>query len=79
MKTILGNFSPELSATLENCGKHKTYKDSQEVFAEGAPATFLPIVISGAVKMIRTNVDRDSFIYVSGKHDGRQPSADAVQ
>jgi len=56
MKTILGNFSPELSATLENCGKHKTYKDSQEVFAEGAPATFLPIVISGAVKMIRSPV-----------------------
>ena len=33
----------------------------------------------GGVKMIRTNVDRDSFIYVSGKHDGRQPAADAVQ
>jgi len=32
----------------------------------------------GAVRMVSPNVDRDSFIFISGKHDGRQPSADAV-
>ena len=56
MKTLLANFTPELFAVLETCGTRRTYNEGQEVFAEGAPAAFLPIVVSGAVKMIRSPV-----------------------
>jgi prepilin-type N-terminal cleavage/methylation domain-containing protein len=50
-----------------------------QAFSSEHPNVVQFCMADGAVKMIKTNVDRDSFIFVSGKHDGRQPSADAVQ
>jgi CRP/FNR family transcriptional regulator len=54
MKQLLENASPALTAILEERGHKRTYSNDQEIFAEGDAAEFLPIVISGAVKMIRS-------------------------
>jgi len=63
MKKLLANISPELTNTLEAIGVRRKYNAGQEIFAEGSPAEFLPIVISGAVKMIRSpEVGRDIII-----------------
>ena len=56
MKKLFGNLSPDLKAALEACGHRRSYGDGEEIFAEGAKAEFLPIVISGGVKMIRSPV-----------------------
>lgn len=54
MKQLLANINTELSATLISRGHKRSYSSDQEVFAEGDSAEFLPIVISGAVKMFRS-------------------------
>lgn len=53
MKQLLENISPELTAVLERSGHRRSYSAEQEIFVEGSEAHFLPVVISGAVKMIR--------------------------
>ena len=63
MKQLLTNLSSDLHALLEQRGTRKTYAIGREIFSEGSPAEFLPIVISGAVKMIRSpEVGRDIII-----------------
>src|SRR5215218_2996119 len=63
MKRLFGNISPELSQMLETSGRRHNYSAGEEIFSEGTPAEFLPIVISGAVKMIRSpEVGRDIII-----------------
>ncbi|MBK8466225.1 MAG: Crp/Fnr family transcriptional regulator [Chloracidobacterium sp.] len=54
MKQLLENASPALTAILQKRGHKRAYNQDQEIFAEGDVAEFLPIVISGAVKMIRS-------------------------
>jgi CRP/FNR family transcriptional regulator len=56
MKKLSGNISVALLKELETRGRRKVYGEGEEIFAEGEPAEFLPIVISGAVKMIRSPV-----------------------
>ena len=56
MKKLFGNLSSDLKSALDACGHRRTYVDGEEIFAEGAQAEFLPIVISGGVKMIRSPV-----------------------
>lgn len=53
MKPLLENISAELVEKLESIGFKRSYGQDQEVFARGDKADFLPIVLSGAVKMIR--------------------------
>jgi len=53
MKPLLENISPELIEKLESIGHKRSYSEDQEIFARGDKAEFLPIVLSGAVKMIR--------------------------
>jgi CRP/FNR family transcriptional regulator len=63
MKQLLATSSPELAAVLEVRGRRHTYSAGQEIFSEGTPAEFLPIVISGGVKMIRSpEIGRDIII-----------------
>jgi CRP/FNR family transcriptional regulator, cyclic AMP receptor protein len=63
MKRLFGNIGPGLAAVLETNGRRHRYNAGEEIFSEGAPAEFLPIVISGAVKMIRSpEVGRDIII-----------------
>jgi CRP-like cAMP-binding protein len=54
MKSLLDNLSPELIEKLRSRGHQRIYGEGQEIFIRGSKAEFLPIVISGAVKMIRT-------------------------
>ena len=63
MKKLLTNISPEHAAILDASGRRLRYAAGEEIFSEGSPAGFLPIVISGAVKMIRSpEVGRDIII-----------------
>jgi len=53
MKKFLTNVSPELVGMLETAGRRR-YNPGQEILLEGSKAKFLPIVVSGRVKMIRS-------------------------
>ncbi|MBK8305281.1 MAG: cyclic nucleotide-binding domain-containing protein [Chloracidobacterium sp.] len=53
MKPLLENISPELLEKLKSSGHKRSYGEDQEIFTRGDKADFLPIVLSGAVKMIR--------------------------
>ncbi len=53
MKPLLENISSELGKRLLAGGHHRTYNEGSVIFERGDSADFLPIVISGAVKMIR--------------------------
>jgi CRP/FNR family transcriptional regulator, cyclic AMP receptor protein len=52
MKPQLETFSPELIELLQRLGRKRSFVEDEEVFAGGTDALFLPIVISGRVKMI---------------------------
>ena len=53
MKQTFLDFSLDLTSRLEQVGHRRTYPADAEIFAEGDPASFLPIIESGSVKMIR--------------------------
>lgn len=53
MKTLLDIATPELLEILFKNGHKKTFWESDIIFAEGEPAVFLPIVLTGKVKMVR--------------------------
>lgn len=46
-------FDPELNREIHENGIVRTFGPNQQVFAEGDDATFLPIVVSGRIKMVR--------------------------
>lgn len=52
MKPLIGNIGDELTATIFKRARKRVFNENEEVFSEGEPATFLPIVLSGKVKMI---------------------------
>ena len=52
MNSLLSNITDELSQLLHKHGKVRTFGEDQEVFAGGDAADFLPVVLSGRVKMI---------------------------
>lgn len=53
MKDLLKNLGPELAAKIMQLGTTRSYASNQSVFFEGDAATFLPIVMSGTVKLVR--------------------------
>ena len=53
MKPLLQNFSPELYEKIIKAGRPKDFGEEEQIFAEGDEARFLPIVLSGSVKMVR--------------------------
>lgn len=53
MKPLLRNFTPELTQSLLKLGIKKIFSANEHIFSEGEQATFLPIVLSGRVKMVR--------------------------
>lgn len=53
MKPLLEISSAELVITLHKKGSERIFGENQEIFAEGETAFFLPIVLSGKVKMVR--------------------------
>ena len=52
MKPLLQSVSPEVIELLHSRGRKRRFFEDEEVFAGGAEALFLPIIISGKVKMI---------------------------
>lgn len=52
MKRLLENISPELINVLEKRGGKHIFRENEEIFAEAEQAEFLPIVLTGSVKMI---------------------------
>jgi CRP/FNR family cyclic AMP-dependent transcriptional regulator len=50
---IADHFSTELTDTLFVAGTRKSIGSNQPLFFEGDEATFLPIVLSGKIKMVR--------------------------
>ncbi len=52
MGTSLEKFSAELKGLLLKAGRKRTFGEGQEIFAGGDAAVFLPIVLSGRVKML---------------------------
>jgi CRP-like cAMP-binding protein len=53
MDVLLQNFSQELNPTLMKLGVKKIFSANELIFSEGEEATFLPIVLTGKVKMVR--------------------------
>lgn len=51
MTPLLQNISDGLNKKLLEIGAHHRYDEDVEIFAEGDPAAFLPVVMSGSVKM----------------------------
>ncbi|MGE3468086.1 MAG: Crp/Fnr family transcriptional regulator [Pyrinomonadaceae bacterium] len=52
MKPLLHQVGDELAARLIARGQKHIFHEGEEIFAEGERAVFLPVVISGRVKMI---------------------------
>jgi CRP/FNR family transcriptional regulator len=52
MKPLLESVGPEVIELLQTSGRRRRFSEDEEVFAGGAAALFLPIVVSGRVKMI---------------------------
>jgi CRP-like cAMP-binding protein len=53
MKPVLEIVSPELLKNIHKLGNKKSFFESEVVFAEGEKCDYLPIVLSGKVKMVR--------------------------
>ena len=70
MKKFFLNASAPLKSAIEASGRRRSYASGQEIFAEGATSDFLPIVISGGVKMIRSPVaGKEVIIGIFGEGD----------
>jgi len=52
MKPLLDDISEELASTLIKRGNKREFTENEEIFAEGDKASFLPIVVSGRIKMV---------------------------
>lgn len=52
MKPVIGALSNELTNRISELARKRTFYEGEQVFAEGETADFLPIVVSGSVRMI---------------------------
>ncbi len=53
MEDLLKNLGGELADRIIRSGTTRSYASNQSIFFEGDTATFLPIVMSGTVKLVR--------------------------
>jgi len=53
MNSLVNNFGDDLTDRILLSGKSKPFGPNQPIFFEGDEATFLPIVLSGTVKMVK--------------------------
>lgn len=53
MDNLLQNLGAEISDKILKLGTKRQFDSNQFIFSEGDPATYLPIVISGRVKLVR--------------------------
>lgn len=68
MKPLLEIGSLELIESLKKAGRTKIFNDGAEIFAEGERAGFLPVILSGKVKMIHfLEAGKEVIIGIFGK------------
>ena len=53
MNSLIQNVSTELADEIRSIGHLRSYSEGAEIFAAGDPAGFLPIVVTGRVKMVK--------------------------
>lgn len=53
MKPLLQNISAGLADLLERRGRKRVYAEDEVIFAEDDAASFLPVILSGRVKMVQ--------------------------
>jgi CRP-like cAMP-binding protein len=53
VKPLLQNISGGLAELLERRGRERVFAEDEEIFAEGDSADFLPIILSGRIKMVQ--------------------------
>ncbi len=53
MKSFLKTATSDLLRQLEKFGHKKSFSEGTEIFKEGEKAAFLPIILSGKIKMVR--------------------------
>lgn len=53
MNTLFESASPSLIEQIFKIGSRKTFSESEIIFAEGEKAKFLPVIVSGGVKLVR--------------------------
>lgn len=67
MKSLLQNISSNLAETLGKRGNKRVFTDGEEIFAEGDAAVFLPIILTGRVKMVQfPEVGKEVIIGIFG-------------
>lgn len=82
MNDLLENFAGDLSNRVLLSGAAKTFGPNQPIFFEGDKATFLPIVLSGSVKMVKfPEVGKEVIIGIfhSGQAFAIPPAMDGKQ
>ena len=52
MTALLRSIGEDLTGLLHNCGRTHSFAANEEIFAGGDAAAYLPVVLSGSVKMI---------------------------
>jgi len=79
MDTLLQNLGQKLSETLIRLGTRKIFSANELIFSEAEEATFLPIVLTGRVKMVRyPEVGKEVIlgIFQSGEMFAMPPALD---
>lgn len=69
MKPLLLSISDDLTGLLQKYGRTHSYAGNEEVFGGGDKATFLPVVLSGSVKMIHF-LEPGKEVIINIFHDG---------
>jgi CRP-like cAMP-binding protein len=69
MKALIGNISDDLAAILKQRGRTRLFRENEEIFAEGDDASFLPIVLSGSIKMIHF-LEQGKEVIIGIFHEG---------
>lgn len=70
MKNFLKTASPELLKKLNEYGRPKIFAENARVFSEGEAAEFLPLILSGKIKMMRfPEVGREIIIGIFSDGD----------
>lgn len=52
MQPLLETIGGDLAESLQKSGRTKSFKDGEQIFREGETARFLPVILTGKVKMI---------------------------
>lgn len=53
MKSLSADFDSEVSQKILKASVNRTFRAAEQIFGEGEEAAFLPIVLSGKVKLVR--------------------------